>query len=138
MNVCWILRKMDYVDDYSIIVAASKPSENKKRSDTWQMIFRKPTNGWNRQPTMHEAVRSKVRNQNESFLAAYCLQFMRLALICQTMNESASSILFIFNSAYCLRISNYVFSLRAKKPHTFVARITQDSCSKKKVVTVLI
>jgi len=55
---------MDFVDNYSIIVAASKPSENPKRSDTWQMTIRKLTNGRNRQPTMHEAVRSKVRNQN--------------------------------------------------------------------------
>jgi len=53
---------MDFVDDYFIIAAASNQSENQKRSDTWQMTIRKPTNGWNRQPTMHEAVRSKVRN----------------------------------------------------------------------------
>jgi len=45
-----------------------------------------------------------VRNENDSFLGAYCLRFMRLALIYQTMNESATSILFIFNSAYCLLI----------------------------------
>jgi len=53
---------MDFVDNYSIIVAASKSSENQKRSDTWQMTIRKPrrkpTNGWNRQPTMQEAVRT--------------------------------------------------------------------------------
>jgi len=98
---------MDFVDDYSIIVAASKPSENQKRSDTWQMTIRKPT--WNRQPPMHEAVRSKVRNENDSFLAAYCLRFVRLALICQTRNESATSILFIFNSVYCLLLTSCGF-----------------------------